>query len=113
MKYRTAIIGPKDTVSLFKATGADVFPATHSDEALVILKHLRKKTITTDSEEKYAVIMIIEDLLTGIHEDELARFTETPLPALLALPGRLGSSGVSKARLQKLAERAIGTTIGD
>ncbi|MEX0931366.1 MAG: V-type ATP synthase subunit F [Candidatus Paceibacterota bacterium] len=111
MNYKIAIIGPSDTVSLFKATGAEVFSATNSDETLEILKKLRKSTLSPDSTEKYAIVMVIENLLENIKEEELIKFTESPLPALLALPGLKGPSGISGEKLKKLAERAIGSNI--
>jgi V/A-type H+-transporting ATPase subunit F len=110
-EYKIAIVGPKDTISGFKALGADSFPADTAEEALEELKKIKEMTIDPNSENKYAVVCIIEELVTLVDQTEYAKVAEGPLPAVVPLPGPEGSSGFALERLRKLAEQAVGSSI--
>ena len=100
--YRTAIIGNKDTIEGFKALGVHPYPAGNARKALETVKRLRIQTLDPSSTEKYAVIFILEDLASGIPEDEYTKVSEGALPAILVIPGLEGSRGTSLARLKHL-----------
>jgi len=110
-EYKIAIIGPTDTVSGFKALGVDSFQAQTTEEALEQLKAIKKMTLDPSSNTKYAVVCIIEDLVTLVDQSEYAKVIEGPLPAVVLLPGPEGSSGFAIERLRRLAERAVGSAI--
>ena len=110
-QYRIAIIGPTDMVSGFRALGVDAINAQTSSEALDALRRLKKLTIDPLSQDKYAVVCIIEDLLTNVDHKEYAKIVAGPLPAVIVLPGPAGSQGVAIARLRRLAEQAVGSAI--
>lgn len=110
-EYSIAIVGPADTVSGFKALGVDAFDATTADEALEQLRHIKQQTVAPDSEKKYAVVCIIEDLVALVDQAEYAKVVEGALPAVVALPGPEGSSGFALERLRSLAEQAVGSAI--
>jgi V/A-type H+-transporting ATPase subunit F len=110
-EYKIAIIGPLDTVSGFKALGVDSFPAHTAAEALTQLKAIKDQTLQSDSDNKYAIVCVIEDLVTEVEQSEYARIVEGPLPAVVLLPGPEGSKGFAVARLRALAEKAVGSAI--
>jgi V/A-type H+-transporting ATPase subunit F len=110
-EYKIAIIGPLDTVSGFKALGADSFPAHTAAEALAQLKQIKDETRNPDSANNYAVVCVIEDLVAEVDQAEYAKVVDGPLPAVVLLPGLEGSSGFALARLRALAEKAVGSSI--
>ena len=110
-EYKIAIVGPLDTVSGFKALGVDSFQAQTAEEALEQLRVIKKQTLDPDSDTKYAVVCIIEDLVTLVDQKEYAKVVEGPLPAVVLLPGPEGSSGFAIERLRGLAEKAVGSAI--
>ncbi|MCA9362975.1 hypothetical protein KC851_01520 [Candidatus Kaiserbacteria bacterium] len=110
-EYKIAIVGPEDTVSGFKALGVDSFPASTADEALTQLKKIKEHTLNPDSGAKYAVVCVIEDLVSLVDQHEYAKVVDGPLPAVVLLPGTEGSSGFAVERLRSLAEKAIGASV--
>lgn len=110
-EYKIAIVGPKDTVSGFKALGVEVFPAQSGFEVLEQLKHIKQQTTDMDSDNRYAVVCVIEDLMADVDQVEYAKVVAGPLPAVVLLPGPEGSKGVALKRLRKLAEQAVGSAI--
>ncbi len=110
-EYKIAIVGPLDTVSGFKALGVDSFQAQTATEALEQLKAIKQKTLDPDSTTKYAVVCIIENLVTLVDQAEYAKVVSGPLPAVVLLPGPDGSSGFAIERLRRLAEKAVGSSI--
>jgi len=110
-KYQIAIIGPVDTVSGFKALGVESFSANNSEEALEHLRNIKKQTIDPESKKTYAVVCVIENLLTDVDQKEYEKVVSGALPAVVLLPGPEGSQGVAIERLRRLAEQAVGAAI--
>jgi len=110
-EYKIAIIGPSDTVSGFRALGVDAFDAQTGDSAMDTLREIKKAMNESDSATKYAVVCIIEDLLTKVDPAEYAKVASGPLPAVIPLPGPEGSKGIALKRLRALAEQAVGSAI--
>ena len=102
--YKIAVIGGSDTVMGFKALGLETFPAANADEAGRILR-----TITRESDE-YAIIYIEETLAQELTQ-EIAKFKDSPTPAIILIPGREGSIGLGQTALRAAVERAVGTNI--
>ena len=102
---KIAVIGNPDTVIGFKALGLETYPATEPAEARDVLKKL-----TAGEETRYAVIYIEEALAIGI-QDEIDRFKDSPLPAVIVIPGPDGSMGTGMAALNSAVERAVGMNI--
>ena len=112
MDYKVAIIGPKDIISGFKALGVVPFNAHTGEEALVILKKIKKDIDENKTDtDLYATVLIIENIMEEIPKDDKERLSHGALPAILALPGLEGSQGAGVAKLKSLAERAIGSDI--
>lgn len=106
--YRTAIIGPKDVVSGFRALGVSVMPAETAEELLTAIARTKE---TTAEGEHYAVVLVTESLVSLVPEEEWHKATAGVLPAITVLPGLEGSRGEGVRALKRLAERAIGSDI--
>jgi len=89
----------------FKALGLDTFPAESPAEAGKLLRQL-----TRESEEEYAIIYIEENFAAQLH-NEIAKFKDSPSPAIILIPGREGSIGLGQQALRDAVERAVGTNI--
>lgn len=109
--YNVAIIGPKDIISGFKALGVTPFTANDGDEALAILKNIKKDIDEGTADKRFATVIIIESIAQHIPVEEMDKITNGALPAIVALPGLEGSQGAGVAKLKRLAERAIGSDI--
>ena len=64
------------------------------------------KTVADD----YAVIFITEDLAIALSE-EIARYKDNPLPAIIPIPGVDGNFGIGISNVKKSVERAVGADI--
>ena len=103
---KIAVIGGPETVMGFKAVGLDVFPAVDDKEALEILNKL------IDGPDEYAIIYIEETLAVNMQK-EIDKYKQSPVPAIILIPGREGSVGLGQSALKAAVERAIGTNILD
>lgn len=111
-EYKTAIIGPKNVISGFKALGVVPFNAKNGEDALEILKNIKKEiSKTSETSNKFAVVIVIESIANQIPSDEFEKVSRGVLPAILTLPGLEGSTGAGVAKLKSLAERAVGSDI--
>lgn len=110
-QYKIAIIGPTETVSGFKSLGAVVLEATTGEEVLAHLRTIKQQSTTSETADQFAVVCVIEDLVTTIDQSEYAKAVSGPLPAVVLLPGTTGSKGFAIGRLRQLAEQAVGAAI--
>ena len=104
--YKIAVIGAPDTVIGFKALGLDVFPAREEDEARKAFKSLTRP----GQDAEYAIIYIEEGLAKPLAAD-IARFKDSPSPAVILIPGKDGGLGLGLSALQSAVERAVGANI--
>ena len=102
--YKIAVMGGIDTVMGFKALGLDTYPVSDMDEAKQVFSKI------TAPDEQYAVIYLEENLSQTL-SNEIARFTNKVTPAIILIPGREGSQGLSLNALHDAVLRAIGTDI--
>ena len=102
--YKIAVIGGIDTVIGFKALGLDTFPVSDAQEAKQVFGKI------TGPDENYAVIYLEENLSKDLSA-EIARYTEKVTPAIILIPGRDGSQGLSLNALHEAVRRAIGSDI--
>ena len=100
--YRVAVLGDRDSVLGFKALGLDVFFAEQKEQAAEQIHTLARK--------KYAVIYITETLAALISQD-IAQYKDEALPAIILIPGKKGSLGISMKNLKLSVERAVGVDI--
>lgn len=100
--YKIGVIGDRSSVLGFKAVGLDVFPCSNKEEAKHILHRIAK--------EQYAIIYITELLCKDLTED-IDRYKDLRLPAIIPIPGIDGTHGIGIANLKKSVERAVGADI--
>ena len=101
--YKIGIIGERDSVLGFMAIGFAVHEAPDAETAGDILHTLAKSG-------EYAIIYIVENYATALAED-IARYKDAPLPAVITIPGRSGSTGAGMAAIKTAVERAAGADI--
>lgn len=99
--YKTAVIGDRDSILGFKAIGMDVFDISGEKPATVL---------SECAKNQYAVIFVTEDILHMI-DDEMEKYSEVSLPAIIPIPGNKGSKGLGMENIKKAAEKAIGADI--
>lgn len=101
--YKIGVIGDKASVSGFKAVGLSVFPCGDGAEAKKELSRLVK-------EEDYAIIYITEGLCKDLI-DEMEKYKDLKIPAIIPIPGMDGSYGIGMRNVKKSVERAVGADI--
>lgn len=101
--YKIGIIGERDSVLGFMSLGFSVHEAKNADESARILHRIV-------AEGEYAIIFIVENYAEKIAED-IARYRDNALPAIISLPGQSGNTGYGLAAIRNAVERAVGTDI--
>ncbi|MDD6154161.1 MAG: V-type ATP synthase subunit F [Eubacteriales bacterium] len=100
--YKIGIIGDRESVSGFKAVGIDVFTCDSGEAASKALRDM--------ADDGYAIIYITEDLSEKI-EDDIDKYKDVMLPAVIPIPGKGGPSGNGLRNVSKAVERAVGSDI--
>lgn len=100
--YKVGVIGDHSSVLGFKALGLDIFPAKDLSDGRKVLNRIVK--------EKYAMIYITEKLYKDMAE-EVEKYKDLLIPAIIPIPGIDGSHGMGMANLKKSVERAVGADI--
>ncbi|MBR3893549.1 MAG: V-type ATP synthase subunit F [Clostridia bacterium] len=101
--YKIAIVGERDSVLGFMALGFSVHEATDAEAAGKAVQALVKSG-------EYAVIFLTENYAMQL-EDELAKYKDLPLPAVVSIPGQGGSTGYGMNNIRSAVERAVGADI--
>ena len=99
---KIAVLGDRDSIYGFATLGLDTFPVTNAEEGERTLKELA----ATD----YAVIYITESLQAEIYQ-EVLKYREMRLPAIIPIPGVYGNTGQGMRDVKKLVEQAVGSDI--
>ena len=100
--YKVAVLGDRDSIYGFAALGLDTYPADDREEAAKVLKTL--------ADGQYAVIYITEKLQSEL-ENEISRYAQEYLPAIIPIPGIAGNTGKGMQNVKKSVERAVGSDI--
>ncbi|MDD2215450.1 MAG: V-type ATP synthase subunit F [Eubacteriales bacterium] len=100
--YKIGVIGPWDSVSGFKAVGLTAFPVRDSEEAKEILDRIIN--------DNYGILYIVEGLYKDMTQ-EIEKYKDMRIPAIIPIPGMDGSYGIGRANLKKAVERAVGADI--
>ena len=100
--YKIGVIGDTPTVAGFRAVGLDVFPCNTGEEAQKIVHKL--------AANEFAIIYITEKLAAEISE-EIDKYKDMMLPAIIPIPDRNGSLGTGMDSVRKSVERAVGADI--
>ena len=96
--YKIAIIGDRDSIYGFATLGIETFPVAGKEEG--------ERTLKTLAATDYAIIYITEQLHDQI-ADEVARYSDQRLPAIIPIPGVSGNSGQGLANVSKLSSATI------
>lgn len=88
----------------FKALGLGVFPVADGEEARKVFKSL------THPDSEYAIIYVEENLAEALSH-EIAKFSSSPSPAIILIPGREGPLGLGQSALKAAVEKAVGSDI--
>lgn len=100
--YKIAAIGDKNSIYGFASLGITIFPVDESAQAV--------KTLRTLAETGYGVIFITENIASQI-KNEIARYSDEPLPAIIPIPGVFGNTGMGMEQVSSFVERAVGSDI--
>ncbi len=100
--YKIGMIGDKESVLGFMSVGFTVSEAETPLEGAQALRRM--------AGEGYAIVFVVEDLATQI-EDEIARYKNSPMPAVIVLPGKNGTNGYGMNNVRRSVERAVGADI--
>ncbi|MCD8299829.1 MAG: V-type ATP synthase subunit F [Clostridiales bacterium] len=100
--YKTAVMGPYDSIYGFAALGLDTVPVSDPEEG----RHKLRKMAESD----YAVIYVTEGLAAGM-EHEISRYKEQKLPAIILIPGISGNTGEGVRGVKQSVEKAVGSDI--
>ncbi len=101
--YKIGMIGDRDTVLGFMALGFVVEDVTDIEEAAKKLHSMAKSG-------QYAIIFVTENYAMQL-EEEIARYKDASLPAVISIPGQGGSTGYGMNNIRSAAERAVGADI--
>ncbi len=101
--YSIAVMGDRDSVAGFGALGLET---RFTDEPRETMKTFRQLA----SSGRYAVIYITEKAAAMI-SDEIEKYNEAMLPAVILIPGVSGNTGMGIAGVKKSVEKAVGSDI--
>lgn len=100
--FKIGVIGDSASVLGFMAIGFSVFPVLDEESA--------QKTLARLANENYAIIYITERYAQACAET-IARYKDIPMPAIIAIPSKEGSTGYGMVNIKKSVERAVGADI--
>ena len=100
--YKIAVMGAYDSIYGFASLGLDIHPVSDIQEGEEELRRL--------ASGDYAVIYITEALEAQIPQ-EIARYREQVLPAIIQIPGVSGNTGAGITGVKKSVEQAVGSDI--
>lgn len=100
--YKIVVLGAYDSIYGFSALGLDTYPVKDGAEGL--------KTFRQLAEGEYAVIYITEALADQL-TDEIDKYRERFLPAVIQIPGVSGNTGKGIGGVRKSVEQAVGSDI--
>ncbi len=101
---KIAVIGDRDTVMGFQMTGVRMCTvATTPDETLSAL-------IDYYRDPQVGLIIITEPLAKSV-EQKILEISEFPVPVILLIPDRNGSTGEYERLLRELVRKAVGIDI--
>ena len=100
--YKIAVMGDWDSIFGFATLGLDTFPVSSPEDAAHKLREL--------AEGDYGIIYVTEACAAGI-EAQIARYSESKLPAIILIPGASGNTGAGLAAVRRSVEQAVGSDI--
>lgn len=101
--YKIAVLGDRESVMGFKALGLEVHSAETAEEARKTLHRLARDGET-------AIIYLTEQYAAQM-QDEVAKYKDQVIPAIILIPGKAGSLGIGMKNITDSVERAVGADI--
>lgn len=100
--YKIAVMGSYDSIYGFASLGLSIFPAETKEEGVKKLREI--------ANEDYAIIYVTEALAEKI-SDEINKYRESFLPAIILIPGVYGNTKEGVLGVAECVEQAIGSDI--
>lgn len=100
--YKIAVVGDYDSIYGFATLGLRICPVRDRE---VIRDRLRSL-----AEDEYGIIYITEAAAVEVR-DELEKYREKTLPAIIQIPGVSGNTGAGVEGVKKTVEQAVGSDI--
>ena len=101
---KISIIGDRDSVTGFRMVGVSESVVPKSPE------ETRKALLGFFRDPQMGLIIITEPLATEV-EETILELSEAPVPVILLIPDRQGSTGAYETVLKELIRRAVGVEI--
>ncbi len=100
--YKIAVVGDYDSIYGFATLGLRICPVRDREEIRDRLRRL--------AEDEYGIIYITEAAAVEVR-DELEKYREKTLPAIIQIPGVSGNTGAGVEGVKKTVEQAVGSDI--
>lgn len=102
MKNKIAIIGDLDSIMGFKSLGIEIIPVSSVPAA--------SASLDKAANEGYAIIYITEQYAFKM-ADNIAKYREKKIPAIVPVPSISGSKNVGMDQLKESVKKAVGIDI--
>ena len=104
IKSKIAVIGDRDTVTGFRMVGVNEWftPTTPHETREKLLEYFR---------DPHMGLIIITEPLAQQVEDTVTQLSSAPIPVIMLIPDRFGSTGAYEAVLKEMIRRAVGIEI--
>jgi V/A-type H+-transporting ATPase subunit F len=101
---KIAVVGDRDTVTGFRMVGVQesTVPSSPAEIRKALFEYFR--------DPQMGLIVITEPLAEQV-EDTILELSEAPVPVILLIPDREGSTGAYETVLRELIRRAVGIEI--
>lgn len=101
--YNIAVLGDRESVMGFKALGLAVYSAESVADA--------RKTLHTLARDGQTAIIYLTEQYAAEMQDEIAKYKDQVMPAIILIPGKAGSLGMGMQNITDSVERAVGADI--
>lgn len=103
MSNKIGVIGDRESILGFSSLGLELFPCGNAEDVNTLLADEGKMS-------EYAVLYITENAAKD-SAAAIARYRSRRTPAIILIPGKLGSLGLGVADVRKSVEKAVGADI--
>ncbi len=102
--YKIAVMGDYDSIYGFQSIGLTLLATDglSNEEA--------RRMLRTAAQSEFGIIYMTEELLERL-SDEIQLYNEKLTPAIIAIPGVKGNSGIGIINVKKSVEQAVGSDI--